>query len=133
MNSYENPFVNAGPPVKKATNIAVDVDHHNEERMPANEPANEPVNEPPESYKNPATVLAEPSERYEDPAAVPTNEPAKGPVNEPVNEPPEPYKDRLEMPPKNTLSALKRGEKNSGDIDNIDQNKLAGGTKIDII
>ena len=96
MNSYENPFVNPGPPVKNAGDSGIAVNPNREE-------------------------------------SVPINEPAKGPVNEPVNEPPEPYKDRLEMPPKNKLSALKRGEKNSGDIDNIDQNKLAGGTKIDII
>ena len=121
MNSYENPFVNAGPPVKNAVDIAVDINHHNEEMMPANEPVNEPVNEPPESYKNPATVLAEPSGLYEDPAAVPTNEPA------------EPYKNRQEMAPKNNFSALEKGEVNSGDIDNIYRNKLAGGTNIDII
>ena len=114
MNSYENPFVNAGPPVKKATNIAVDVDHHNEEQMPANEP----VNEPQESYKNPATVLAEPLELYEDPAAVPANAPA------------EPYKNHPEMVPKNEFSALDRGEIIG---DRMGQNKLAGGTNIDII
>jgi len=70
-------------------------------------PANEPVNEPPESYKNPATVLAEPSELY---------------------------KNRLESAPKNNFSALERGGINiSGDIDNAYMNKLAGGTNIDII
>jgi hypothetical protein len=111
MNSYENPFVNPGPPVKKAVDTGIAADAHNdrEEVVPANEPVKEPVNEPLDQYKNQAV-------------AVPANEPA------------EPYKNRLESAPKNNFSALERGGINiSGDVDNIHLNKLAGGTNIDII
>ena len=106
MNSYENPFVNAGPPVKNAVDLGIAANPNREESVPTNEPANEPVNEPQKHYKDQAAAV-------------------------PANEPPEQYKNRQEMPPKNEYSAL--SGINSGDIDNISQNKLAGGTKIDII
>ena len=114
MNSYENPFVNAGPPVKNSADRGITANPNSEESVPATEPAKEPVNEP----------INAPPEQYNPQAAA-----------VPVNAPPEPYKEHPGIPPKNVeYSELKRGGINNGGvIDNIYQNKLAGGTNIDII